>query len=142
MATILRLDRVFLDTGFIVATQNQRDQYHERAKAIDVVLDNAKEIWTTDAVLLEISASLAKPPSRVAACRLWAQFHGGDAIFRAVSASPANLAEAMEIYRSRDDKAWSLTDCLSFLVMEQQGLSDALTADQHFEQAGFRALLL
>lgn len=37
--------------------------------------------------------------------------------------------------------AWSLTDCSSFIVMEERGLADAMTADRHFEQAGFRALL-
>ena len=46
------------------------------------------------------------------------------------------------LYRDRPDKAWSLTDCVSFLVMQERGLADALTADEHFRQAGFRALLL
>lgn len=46
------------------------------------------------------------------------------------------------MFRSRMDKAWSRTDCLSFVVMQQHGLTDALTADQHFVQAGFRALML
>ena len=45
------------------------------------------------------------------------------------------------MYRSRNDKAWSLTDCISFVVMEQEGLTEALTGDHHFEQAGFTALL-
>jgi predicted nucleic acid-binding protein len=46
-----------------------------------------------------------------------------------------------EYYRARADKAWSLTDCISFVVMSEHGLSEALTADVHFEQASFRALL-
>jgi len=40
-----------------------------------------------------------------------------------------------------DDKEWGMTDCISFIVMEDHGLTDALTADEHFQQAGFRALL-
>ena len=48
---------------------------------------------------------------------------------------------ALELYERRADKDWSLTDCLSFLVMEDRGIRDALTADHHFEQAGFRALM-
>jgi predicted nucleic acid-binding protein len=44
-------------------------------------------------------------------------------------------------YESRPDKAWSLTDCISFVVMNQHGLTEALTGDHHFEQAGFTALL-
>jgi predicted nucleic acid-binding protein len=46
------------------------------------------------------------------------------------------------MYRDRPDKAWSLTDCISFEVMREAGLTDALTADEHFRQAGFRAVLL
>jgi uncharacterized protein len=42
---------------------------------------------------------------------------------------------------SRRDKEWSLTDCISFVVMKERGLTEALTADHHFEQAGFKALL-
>jgi predicted nucleic acid-binding protein len=47
----------------------------------------------------------------------------------------------MELYEGRPDKEWSLTDCISFAVMTERGVSDALTNDHHFEQAGFRILL-
>jgi len=47
-----------------------------------------------------------------------------------------------QLYLSRLDKEWSLTDCISFVVMRERGLSDALTSDNHFEQAGFRALMI
>lgn len=46
------------------------------------------------------------------------------------------------LFASRADKAWSLTDCISFRVMAERGLSDALTADHHFEQAGFREVFM
>jgi predicted nucleic acid-binding protein len=55
---------------------------------------------------------------------------------------PALMEAALSLYESGPDKSWSLTDCLSFIVMQERGLTDALTADHHFEQAGFRALLL
>jgi hypothetical protein len=48
----------------------------------------------------------------------------------------------MELCTSRRDKDWSLTDCISFVVMNAEGIGEALTADHHFEQAGFEALLL
>ncbi|MBI4581577.1 MAG: type II toxin-antitoxin system VapC family toxin [Planctomycetes bacterium] len=47
----------------------------------------------------------------------------------------------IELYRDRPDKSWSLTDCLSFVVMQRQVLVEALTRDHHFEQAGFTVLL-
>ncbi len=49
--------------------------------------------------------------------------------------------QAMERYRARGDKTWSLTDCTSFLIMEEKGIAEALSADDDFVQAGFRALL-
>jgi predicted nucleic acid-binding protein len=49
--------------------------------------------------------------------------------------------KGLQLYRDRIDKDWSLTDCISFLVMQDRRLTDALTTDRHFEQAGFRALL-
>jgi uncharacterized protein len=138
----VKLDRVFVDASFLVATYNRRDHLHRRALEFDVALLNAREIWTTDAVLLEVTATLSQPPYRTMAIQVWRQFHGGAERCRAVEASADNLAEAMATYQSRGDKAWSLADCLSFVVMDRQGLHDALTSDQHFEQAGFRALLL
>jgi hypothetical protein len=51
------------------------------------------------------------------------------------------FAAGVELYATRPDKEWSLTDCISFVVMEREGLTDALTGDRHFEQAGFKVLL-
>lgn len=42
---------------------------------------------------------------------------------------------------SRSDKDWSLTDCISFMIMTENAMKEALTGDRHFEQAGFVALL-
>jgi len=47
----------------------------------------------------------------------------------------------VEMYRDREAKQWSLTDCISFVVMRREDLSEALTGDRNFDQAGFRALL-
>jgi predicted nucleic acid-binding protein len=50
-------------------------------------------------------------------------------------------ARAFELYWNRPDKEWGLIDCISFIVMDEHGITDALTADDHFRQAGFRVLL-
>jgi uncharacterized protein len=52
------------------------------------------------------------------------------------------LSGALTLYEARADKLWGLTDCISFVVMQRRGLTEALTSDRHFHQAGFRALLL
>jgi len=49
--------------------------------------------------------------------------------------------QALELFRNRPDKQWGLVDCVSFIVMQERGLTEALTTDEHYEQAGFRALL-
>lgn len=58
-----------------------------------------------------------------------------------VRLTPDLLERGVALFRSRADKDWPLTDCISFVVMQDHVLTDALTADQHFEQAGFKALL-
>jgi hypothetical protein len=52
------------------------------------------------------------------------------------------IDSAMQLYRTRPDKNWSLTDCLSFIVMERHQLTEALTTDSHFEQAGMKVMML
>lgn len=51
------------------------------------------------------------------------------------------IERAFALYRARPDKEWGLTDCVSFVVMNDGGLTEALTSDEHFRQAGFNALL-
>jgi uncharacterized protein len=58
-----------------------------------------------------------------------------------VPQSSALFHQALDLYKQRADKAWSLTDCASFPIMQQKNLLEALTHDRHFEQAGFIALL-
>ena len=136
------IDRLFLDTGYVVARFNRRDQYHDQAKQLTGVIAACREIWRTDAVLLEIAAAFSQPRHRTIATRLWDEFHGGDRRCRLVTMSGAPLNEAVALFRQSSDKSWSLTDCLSFAVMKEQQLVNALTPDHHFAQAGFRALML
>jgi predicted nucleic acid-binding protein len=49
--------------------------------------------------------------------------------------------DAWQLLRSRQDKEWRLVDCASFVIMKNRGITDALTTDHHFEQAGFVRLL-
>ena len=49
--------------------------------------------------------------------------------------------KGLTLYGARQDKTWGLVDCMSFIVMDEQKLTDALTSDIHFIQAGFQALL-
>ncbi len=95
---------------------------------------------TTRAVLLEIGNALSKRRHRASAVQLLASLEADPSV-EVVSLSPELYANAFTLFRERPDKEWGLIDCASFLVMEARGITEALTGDEHFEQAGFRALL-
>jgi len=134
-------ERLFVDTAFLLAVFNQRDQYHQAALRLSARVRKCRELWTTDAVLLEIGAAFSAPAQRQIAVRIWDEFHT-DPRCRLVEVSGPLLGRAMDLFRNRPDKAWSLADCASFVLMGDHGLTDALTCDAHFVQAGLRALLL
>ncbi len=134
-------DRVFLDSGFFVARFNPRDQYHQAARRLARLVDEADELWTSEAILLEVGAAFRAPGQRGIAVRIWDQLHG-DPRCLVMSISGALLERAMELFRSRPDQTWSLADCASFVLMGAHHLSVALSCDRHFVQAGFRALRL
>jgi len=64
------------------------------------------------------------------------------ALVRIIPASAELFQQALSLYEQRPDKDWGMTDCASFVVMTENNLTDALTTDDHFRQAGFKALLL
>jgi uncharacterized protein len=132
---------VFLDTSFVIASISGRDQYHLRAQSRDTELRSRKtKITTTTGILLEIGNSLAKPSTRPYAGQTIQSFLR-DLAVEVVQFSEELFARSLGLYQSRSDKEWGLVDCLSFIVMRDRGLTEALTSDEHFEQAGFVALL-
>ena len=129
---------VFADTFHFLALLNSSDAAHVRA--IEASCVAGREFVTTEFVLLELAAALAHPRDRVEFFVVRDAIIN-DASFHIVPASTELLARGIQFYRERPDKEWSLTDCISFVVMAEKGLSEALTGDRHFEQAGFKPLL-
>jgi hypothetical protein len=128
----------FLDTAHILALLNPRDTWHARAVAASEA--GPQRMVTTEAILTEVADALSRPSHRRWALQAIDDLRA-DPDVSCVSVDASLFGRALEYYRARADKAWSLTDCISFVVMTEQGLSDALTTDVHFEQAGFRAVL-
>lgn len=133
-------DRLFLDTAFIQALLNPRDDFHNRAKSLFPRIRTATEVWITEAIFVEVGNALSAL-NRTGAVQFIQQCYRTENI-KAVSVDTELLIQALALYQSRPDKTWGLTDCISFVVMQQQNLSDAVTSDRHFVQAGFRALML
>ena len=129
---------VFADTFHFLALLNSSDDAHVRA--IEASCVAGREFVTTEFVLLELADALADPRDRVEFFVVRDAIIN-DASFHIVPASTELLARGIQFYRERPDKEWSLTDCISFVVMAEKGLSEALTGDRHFEQAGFKPLL-
>jgi len=133
------MNRVFADTSFYVALASARDGRHAVALRLSNQWDGA--VITTEYVLLEVGNYFRGPSDRNVFVDLVEALRS-DAETTIIPASPALFEDGLRIYTARPDKAWSLTDCISFAVMEAQGVTEALTCDHHFEQAGFRALLI
>ncbi len=99
----------------------------------------AQEVWATEAIFIEVGNILAR--SYRAEAATFIRTCETTPNIRIASLTSTLLARALALYEQRSDKTWGLTDCLSFVVMQDQGLTNALTTDDHFRQAGFRVLL-
>jgi predicted nucleic acid-binding protein len=133
---------VLLDTSYVLALENTADPCHHRAKSLD------RELMAEDAtlilhwgILLEIGDGYARAGRRAKGMQLLAKVDEEQG-YLICPITGDLFQESLALYRSRPDKEWGLTDCLSFALMYQRGLTEALTADAHFRQAGFTALLL
>jgi hypothetical protein len=132
---------VFLDTAYVNALINTRDQWHETAVNWGRKLAAAgRQLVTTEFVLVEIADGLAAIRYRAQAAGVIALLQASPSV-EIIPASAHLFNAALELYRSRSDKDWGLTDCASFVAMGERGISEALTTDEHFRQAGFRVLL-
>lgn len=130
---------VFADTGYWVASLNPNDPLHENAMATSRGLGKVRQL-TTEMVLDELLTALSPLPVRELATR------GVEAIranpnVEVVPQTSIQFRDAFGLYKRMVDKEWSLTDCASFEIMKARGITEALAHDQHFEQAGFVALL-
>lgn len=135
------MTEVFLDTSFAIALSSITDQNHARAvKLANQIETDRTRLVTTQAILLEIGNSLSKQKYRAAAIQLLESLETDPSI-EVILLTNSLYRLAFNLFRQREDKEWGLVDCVSFIVMQERGITDALTADIHFQQAGFRALL-
>jgi uncharacterized protein len=133
---------LFLDTSFVIALVDRTDRHHPAARSWNKRIRAAGwPIVTTLAVISELGDAFGKRGHwpRLAPIFDWLPDRPR------VDAAPVThelICSARDLQDRRLDKRWGLTDCISFIVMGNRGLTQALTADDDFRQAGYRALLL
>ena len=130
-------NRIFVDTSFVIALINANDQYHNQAQALSYRFDKSSLV-TTDAVLLEIGNALAKDfrEEAIETIRVFRTARNT----KIVEISASLFEKGFETFQKYDDKDWGLVDCISFVVMWEAGVVEALTFDSDFNQAGFTIL--
>jgi hypothetical protein len=130
--------RWFADSFFLIAALSKRDRFHR--SCLTILRELRTEIIATDWILLEVADAMASRSSR-GQCLALLDFLRTHPHVTIIQASHEHFQKGLDLYASRPDKDWPLTDCISFVIMQEQGISEALTGDRHFMQAGFRALL-
>jgi len=129
---------VFADTFFFLALLNPADAAHRDAVAVSRSLRRRRV--TTTWVLTEAGDAMSVGTSRSAFLQ-FLELIKASPLVTVVPATEELFARGVVLFSQRPDKEWTSTDCISFVVMADQGLTEALTGDHHFEQAGFTALL-
>lgn len=129
---------IFVDTGYLLAVLNPRDELFELAQRWAKRV--TERLVTTEYVLWEMANAFSDPVDRPRAHAAIAEIRSSDG-WSLINASSDIFSEGILFHQRMTDKHWSLTDCISFVVMHQQGMQRALAYDHHFEQAGFEALL-
>jgi predicted nucleic acid-binding protein len=134
-------DKVFLDTAFVIASAIESDAFHEKAlELLKEIRARGIQMVTTHAIVLEIGNALAGPRYRRLAITALDSMETDDKV-TIIPLTEELLEMGYKLYRSRMDKEWGLVDCVSFVTMKQLGITESLTADLHFKQAGFATLL-
>lgn len=128
---------VFMDTFALIAWLHPRDPYYD--KVSNWLAEYRGNFVTTESVLLEFGDALCSSRLRGIVVQFLEAVRS-DPLFEIVPHDQPVIDAGFKLFAARPDKDWSLTDCISFQVMTARSLTDALTADHHYEQAGFRAL--
>ena len=129
---------VFADTFFYLAILNPEDAAH--LQAAELLRTRTARTITTAWVLTEVGDAMAAPMNRPLFLALLERLRS-DPKVTIVPPTQELFDRGIHFYSRRRDQDWSLTDCISFVVMHDHKLTDVLTGDRHFEQAGFRGLL-
>jgi uncharacterized protein len=131
---------VFADANYWIGLFNPKDQLHDTAMAASRELARTRLV-TSEMVLVEVLNGLAEFPALRSKVVAAVDAITADPNTEVVPQTAVLFRDALAFFRQHQDKEWGLTDCSSFVIMRQRSLSEALTYDRHFQQAGYVALL-
>jgi predicted nucleic acid-binding protein len=126
------------DTSFFVAFLNPRDRHH--ARAVDLMANYRGRIITTEWILAELGNYLSGRSNRILFIPLVRDIPT-DSRFEVVPAEHRQFEAGCILFDSRTDKEWSIIDCISMVLLKERGLTEVITCDHHFEQAGYSILM-
>lgn len=131
------MKNLFLDTGYIIALEAADDQYHEIASKHWRSLTRSLPILiSTTYIFDEIVTFFNNRDQHAKAVEVGNRLINSPSV-TLIHVDETLFDEAWQYFKQHDDKSYSLTDCVSFVVMKQFGMQTALTFDRHFVQAGF-----
>ena len=134
-------DPIFVDASGWIALVNANDTLHQQAvRPFEQRLYAGRGFVTSSVVLLEVGNWLSPIPLRRLASSLIERIEHSTRI-QVVELTPEIYRKGWQLYRERLDKDWGVIDCISFTIMQERNIVEALTGDRHFQQAGFVALL-
>ena len=131
--------QLFIDTSYVLGLFNVADQYHRLCVEAVKYNQEAKRLYTTDAVLMEVGNAFSSVERRPKGSMVIRDLLN-DPQIEIIHLNPQYFEKALKLFEKRDDKTWGMVDCFSFVVMKEFKLKAALTTDHHFEQAGFKIL--
>jgi len=130
---------IFLDTGYLIALVNKKDDLHEVAQSVSNKFHGP--FLTTHLVLVELANSLSLPDQRQIAIDIIEKILA-DPLTTVAPFTSDKFKKAFSFYKKRADKPWGMVDCFSFITMDEFGVKQALTFDEHFKQAGYAVPIL
>lgn len=138
------MKKVFIDTAGWLALGNKSDEHHHKAiTAYQNITNQGYMKITTDTILIEVCNALRKPNLKNLAVTLIKNIQDAEnrGYLTVIHSSRPIINKGIDLFLKRKDKEWSLIDCISFIVMKDERIKEALTTDHHFEQAGYSILL-
>lgn len=133
---------VFVDTAALIALGNRRDDFHLQAQTVRrELIKTGHGFVTTRLVIVELCNAFSHTGLRSTAVQVVESIEQS-ARWAVLDVDRELMAAGFALYRRMTDKEWGMVDCVSILIAGRLNIEDIFTTDHHFEQAGFRILLL